>query len=105
MILKPTEEKIYELLQQRATSQDQHGHFCVYLRKQLAIDCGVNEKTVRRILNELEEKKYIYRIWQDDRQAQKIYVLKNVHTPTECENVHTPTECENVHTRPHPNGM
>ena len=98
MILKPTEEKIYELLQQRATSQDQHGHFCVYLRKQLAIDCGVNEKTVRRILNELEEKKYIYRIWQDDRQAQKIYVLKNVHTPTECENVHTPTECENVHT-------
>ena len=107
MILKPTEEKIYELLQQRATSQDQHGTFCVYPRKQLAFDCGVNEKTVRRILNELEEKKYIYRIWQDDRQAQKIYVLKNVHTPTECENehhytksenVHTPTECENVHT-------
>lgn len=56
MILKPTEEKIYELLKQRATSQDQHGHFCVYPRKQLAFDCGVNEKTVRRILNELEEK-------------------------------------------------
>ena len=91
-------EQIYDILKSKATSQDKDGHFCIYPRKQLAIDCGVNEKTVRRTLNELEEKKYILRIWQDDRQAQKIYVLKNVHTSTERENVHTSTERENVHT-------
>ena len=91
-------EQIYEMLTSKATSQDKDGHFCIYPRKQLAIDCGVNEKTVRRTLNELEEKKYILRIWQDDRQAQKIYVLKNVHTSTERGNVHTSTERGNVHT-------
>ena len=91
-------KQIYDILKSKATSQDKDGHFCIYPRKQLAIDCGVNEKTVRRTLNELEEKKYILRIWQDDRQAQKIYVLKNVHTSTERENVHTSTERENVHT-------
>ena len=54
MALNKTEEKIYELLKEKATSHNEEGTFCVYPRKELAFDCGVNEKTVQRTLNELE---------------------------------------------------
>ena len=114
MILKPTEKKIYELLKQRATSQDQHGTFCIYPVKKLATDIKINARTVMRTLKELEQSGYIFRKRQDDHQTQKIYLLnvtcsterENVTCSTECENVpsticgenvHTQTECENVH--------
>ena len=54
-------EQIYDILKSKATSQDKDGHFCIYPRKQLAINCGVNEKTVQRALNELEQNGYILR--------------------------------------------
>ena len=75
MSLKSKEQKIYELLKVKAKSQDKDGHFCIYPRKQLATDCGVNEKTVQRTLNELEKRGYIIRKRQDDHQTQKIYLL------------------------------
>ena len=68
-------EQIYDILKSKATSQDKDGHFCIYPRKQLAIDCGVNEKTVQRTLNELEKRGYILRKRQDDHQTQKVYLL------------------------------
>ena len=96
MILKPTEEKIYEMLTSKATSQDKDGHFCIYPRKQLAVDCGVNEKTVQRALNELEQNGYILRKKGGGGKEQKIYLFKNVPS-TKCgENVPS-TKCgENV---------
>ena len=75
MSLNKTEEKIYELLKEKATSHDEEGTFCVYPRKELAFDCGVNEKTVQRTLNELERQFYIFRKRQGNGQTQKIYII------------------------------
>ncbi|MBQ5564153.1 MAG: hypothetical protein IIT39_12340, partial [Clostridia bacterium] len=75
MALNKTEEKIYELLKEKATSHDEEGTFCVYPRKELAFDCGVNEKTVQRTLNELERQFYIFRKRQGNGQTQKIYII------------------------------
>ena len=75
MALNKTEEKIYELLKEKATSHNEEGTFCVYPRKELAFDCGVNEKTVQRTLNELERQFYIFRKRQGNGQTQKIYII------------------------------
>ena len=89
-------EQIYDILKSKATSQDKDGHFCIYPRKQLAINCGVNEKTVQRALNELEQNGYILRKKGGGGKEQKIYLFKNVPS-TKCgENVPS-TKCgENV---------
>ena len=94
--MNKTELKIYGMLKQRATSKDQDGTFCIYPRKELAIDCGVNEKTVQRALNELEQNGYILRKKGGGGKEQKIYLFKNVPS-TKCgENVPS-TKCgENV---------
>ena len=82
---------IYDLLRNRPTAQDENGTYCIYPIKELAMDCAVNEKTVRRSLKELEDKKYIFCHTQR-RQAQRIYF---VHSNSE--NVHS--NSENVHSK------
>ena len=103
---------IYDLLRNRPTAQDENGTYCTYPIKELAMDCAANEKTVRRSLKELEDKKYIFCHTQR-RQAQKIYFVhsnsENVHSNSEnvhsnSENVHSNSEnvhsnSENVHSR------
>ena len=75
MSLKSKEQKIYELLKVKATSQDKDGYFCVYPIKKLSKDCNINSRTVMRALQELEKSDYILRKRQDDHQTQKIYLL------------------------------
>ena len=99
---------IYDLLRNRPTAQDENGTYCIYPIKELAMDCAVNEKTVRRSLKELEDKKYIFCHTQR-RQAQRIYFVhsnsENVHSNSE--NVHSNSEnvhsnSENVHSNSTP---
>ncbi len=61
MILKPTEERIYELLKSNDLYRNEKGIYTVFPQKLLIEKSGKSESTVQRALRGLEEQGYINR--------------------------------------------
>ena len=61
MILKPTEEKIYELLKSNELYRGEKGVYTIFPQKYLILKSGKSESTVQRALRVLEKQGYIHR--------------------------------------------
>ena len=63
MALSKTEETIYELLKSNELYRDKKGVYTVFPREYMILKSGKSEKTVKRVLTNLEEQSYIHREW------------------------------------------
>ena len=84
MALNKTEEKIYELLKEKATSHDEDGAFCVYPIHELIKHIRKGERTVKYALKKLEEHNYIFRKQQGNGKPQRIYIVLENCTAAVC---------------------
>ena len=76
IFMNKTEKAIYELLKKSVLSRDEKGIYTIFPQKLLIKASGKSERTIRYVLKNLEDQKYIIRIMYQEVNLMKFYFLK-----------------------------
>ena len=74
--MNKTEKAIYELLKKSVLFRDEKGIYTIFPQKLLIKASGKSERTIRYVLKNLEDQKYIIRIMYQEVNLMKFYFLK-----------------------------
>ena len=74
--MNKTEKAIYELLKKGVLFRDEKGIYTIFPQKLLIKASGKSERTIRYVLKNLEDQKYIIRIMYQEVNLMKFYFLK-----------------------------
>ena len=74
--MNKTEKAIYELLKKGGLFRDEKGIYTIFPQKLLIKASGKSERTIRYVLKNLEDQKYIIRIMYQEVNLMKFYFLK-----------------------------
>ena len=74
--MNKTEKVIYELLKKSVLFRDEKGIYTIFPQKLLIKASGKSERTIRYVLKNLEDQKYIIRIMYQEVNLMKFYFLK-----------------------------
>ena len=76
IFMNKTEKAIYELLKKSVLFRDEKGIYTIFPQKLLIKASGKSERTIRYVLKNLEDQKYIIRIMYQEVNLMKFYFLK-----------------------------
>ena len=76
IFMNKTEKAIYELLKKGVLFRDEKGIYTIFPQKLLIKASGKSERTIRYVLKNLEDQKYIIRIMYQEVNLMKFYFLK-----------------------------
>ena len=76
IFMNKTEKAIYELLKKGGLFRDEKGIYTIFPQKLLIKASGKSERTIRYVLKNLEDQKYIIRIMYQEVNLMKFYFLK-----------------------------